>query len=227
MSVVVVTGATRGIGLALTDHLLRRGDEVIATFRDDEGRRRLEALDPRRGRLLPRALEVRDVASIARFAASLDASSVDVVIHSAGIMGAARLQDVTSEEWLDVLSVNVLGPFHVTTALLPNLRKSARPRVITLSSLMSCLHRKTSGHYAYRSSKAAMNKVMQLLATDLASEGIVVCPVNPGWVRTDMGGPDAPLSVDESARGLLSLVDRLTPEDSGRLWQWDGTELAW
>jgi NAD(P)-dependent dehydrogenase (short-subunit alcohol dehydrogenase family) len=129
--------------------------------------------------------------------------------------------------WMEVLEVNVLGPFRVTVALLPNLRASTNPRVVTLSSIMGCLSRKSAGYYAYRSSKAAVNKVMQLLANELAGEGVIVCPVHPGWVQTDMGGLDAELPVHESAQGLIRLIDALTLEHSGRFWQWDGTELPW
>lgn len=172
---------------------------------------------------------MRDGASIERLTRSLNGSVVDVLINNAGIMGPDRhgIEGMDYDAWSSVLSVNVLGPFHVTTALLPSLRRSESPRVITLSSIMGCLHRKSSGHYAYRSSKAAMNKVMQLLANDLAHERIVVCPVNPGWVKTDMGGDDAPLTVGECAEGLIALIDGLTLDHSGRFWQWDGSELAW
>jgi NAD(P)-dependent dehydrogenase (short-subunit alcohol dehydrogenase family) len=231
MTVVVVTGASRGIGLELADQLLRRGDHVIATHRDEPGRARLEALRraPTTGTLTLHPLDVRDGASIERLATALNGSVVDVLINNAGIMGPDQrgIEGVDYEAWLSVLSVNVLGPFHVTAALLPSLRRSEQPRVITLSSIMGCLHRKSSGHYAYRSSKAAVNKVMQLLASDLAAERIIACPVNPGWVKTDMGGDDAPLTVRECARGLIALFDRLTLEDSGRFWQWDGSELLW
>lgn len=227
MSVVVVTGASRGIGLELADQLARRGDHVVATYRDDMGRARLEALG--HPTLTPHPLDVRDGASIERLTRSLNGSVVDVLINNAGIMGPDRhgIEGMDYDAWSSVLSVNVLGPFHVTTALLPSLRRSESPRVITLSSIMGCLHRKSSGHYAYRSSKAAMNKVMQLLANDLAHERIVVCPVNPGWVKTDMGGDDAPLTVGECAEGLIALIDGLTLDHSGRFWQWDGSELAW
>lgn len=229
MSVVVVTGASRGIGLELAGQLARRGDDVIATYRDEPGRARLEALERGSGTLTLHPLDVRDGASIERLARSLDGAVVDVLVNNAGIMGPAQpgIDCMDYEAWLSVLSVNVLGPFHATTALLPSLRKSESPRVIALSSIMGCLHRKSSGHYAYRSSKAAMNKVMQLLANDLARDRITVCPVNPGWVKTEMGGDDATLTVRECAEGLIALIDRLTLEHSGRFWQWDGSELAW
>jgi NAD(P)-dependent dehydrogenase (short-subunit alcohol dehydrogenase family) len=152
-----------------------------------------------------------------------------VLINNAGVMGPDD-QDVAAMDyaaWMDTLAVNVLGPFRLTTALLPNLMKSANPRVVTLTSIMGSLSRDSSGYYAYRSSKAAANKVMRLLAHDLADDRIVVCPVHPGWVKTEMGGPSAELTAEESAHGLLRLIDGLTPAHSGRFFQWDGAELPW
>ena len=92
---------------------------------------------------------------------------------------------------------------------------------------MGALSRKSTGSYSYRSSKAAANKVMQVLAIELAADGIIVCPVHPGWVRTDMGGDEADLSVAESAAGLVELIDSLTMDHSGRFWTWEGRELSW
>jgi NAD(P)-dependent dehydrogenase (short-subunit alcohol dehydrogenase family) len=130
-------------------------------------------------------------------------------------------------EWLRTLEVNALAPFRLATALLPNLRLARRPRVVALSSQMGSLHRQSVGAFAYRSSKAALNKVMQVLALELSADGIVVCPVHPGWVRTDMGGASADISAPESAAGLAQLIDALTPAQSGRFWTWDGREHPW
>ena len=225
----VVTGAGRGIGLELTAQWLARGDRVIATYRDDRGKARLEALGAARGDLRLVPLDVRDAGSVTALAAALDGVPIDVLVNNAGMMGssAPSLAAMDHEEWLETFVVNVQGPYRVTAALLPNLQAGNRPRVVTLSSIMGCLHRASPGHYAYRSSKAALNKVMQLLAKDLAPLGIVACPVHPGWVQTDMGGPGAELSVQEATAGLITLIDRLTSDHAGRFWQWDGTELAW
>jgi NAD(P)-dependent dehydrogenase (short-subunit alcohol dehydrogenase family) len=127
--------------------------------------------------------------------------AVDVLINNAGIMGPDD-QDVSAMDyaaWMDTLAINVLAPFRVTTALVPNLVGSARPRVVTLTSIMGSLSRDSTGYYAYRSSKAAANKVMRLLARDLAAQRIVVCPVHPGWVQTEMGGPSSWLRKFESS----------------------------
>lgn len=225
MHTVVVVGASRGIGWELTRQLVARGDRVLATYRDAPAATRLAALEPRR--CLPVRLDVRAPQDLAALRAALADQPVDVLLHSAGVMGpeAPSLDEIDYAAWAELFAVNVQAPYRVLTALLPNLRRSPRPRALALSSIMGCLHRDSTGHYAYRSSKAALNKVMKLLSHDVPD--VVICPVHPGWVRTGMGGPGAELPVEESAAGLIALADRLTLADTGRFWQWDGTELAW
>ena len=140
-----------------------------------------------------------------------------------------RLNDMDYAAWADTFEINTIAPFRVATALVPNLKqeKSARPRLITISSQMGSLNRQSTGAYIYRSSKAAVNKVMQVMALELHSDGIIVCPVHPGWVRTDMGGPSADISAEESARGLTHLISGLTIDDSGKFFQWNSEEHAW
>ena len=104
---------------------------------------------------------------------------------------------------------------------------SSNPRIITISSQMGSLNRKNKGAYAYRSSKAAVNKVMQVLATELEPENIIVCPVHPGWVKSDMGGAEADITVAESAAGLVNVINNLTKAQSGRFWTWQGVEHPW
>ncbi|MCL4165957.1 UNVERIFIED_CONTAM: hypothetical protein GTU68_005780, partial [Idotea baltica] len=115
-------------------------------------------------------------------------------------MGGERqsLDDMDYTAWAEAFAINTMAPFRVTTTLLENLRQSKNPRVITLSSQMGSLSRKSKGSHAYRSSKAAVNKVMQVMSMELEADRIVVCPVHPGWVRTDMGGSKADISVEES-----------------------------
>jgi NAD(P)-dependent dehydrogenase (short-subunit alcohol dehydrogenase family) len=225
METVVVVGASRGIGWELCKQLLARGDRVVATCRDAEGAARLTSLGS--PRCQPVELDVRAPDGVAALCTALGDQAVDVVIHSAAIMppDAPGLDELDHAAWAETFAVNVQGPYRVITALRTHLRRSPRPRALALSSIMGCLHRDSVGHYAYRSSKAALNKVLKLLSRDLPD--VVVCPVHPGWVRTEMGGPDAELSVEASAAGLLALADRLTLEHTGRFWQWNGTELAW
>jgi len=223
---VVITGANRGIGLALAAELARAGKRVIGACRAPGRARELAALA---GAVDVRELDVADEGSVARFVASLAHEPVDVLVCNAGVGGGGHqaVADMDYGAWREAFEVNTIAPFRLATALLPNLRRSARPRILALSSQMASLQRKSVGAYAYRSSKAALNKVMQVLAVELARDGIVVCPIHPGWVRTDMGGPGAELSVEASAQGLHALIESLGPEHSGRFWTWDGREHPW
>lgn len=228
METIVITGANRGIGLGLTRRFLDAGKRVIAACRTPTAARELYALAAG-DRLSVQALDVCDAASVAAFADALGIESVDVLINNAGIFGGERqdLESTDYDAWLRTLEVNTIAPFRLTTALLPQLRRSSRPRVITLSSQMGSLGRDSSGYVAYRSSKAAVNKVMQVLALELRGDGIIACPVHPGWVRTDMGGPGADISIEESTTGLVALIESMTMAHSGRFWTWDGREHPW
>lgn len=225
---IVVTGAARGIGLKLADAYCQRGDIVIGTVRALSSAQGLSALAVSCGLELAQ-LDVTDATSVRHLTELLDKRPVDILINCAGVMGGDRqsLEDMDYNAWLDAFHVNTLGPFRVAVALLPNLVLSPSPKVITLTSQMGSLHRKGVGQHAYRSSKAAANKVMQVMAVELRDRGIIVCPVHPGWVRTDMGGPHADISVEESVDGLLTVIDRLSMEDSGRFWTWEGKEHSW
>lgn len=228
METVVITGANRGVGLALARRFLAADWRVWATSRRPEGLDAIAALGDINGTLQARTLDVTDVASVRTFHADLATTAVDVLINNAGVLGNNQgIADMNYETWMYELAVNAVGPFRMTTTLLPNLKRAARPRVVTLSSQMGSLGRPGGGDYAYRSSKAAVNKVMQTLAVDLAKDRIIVCPVHPGWVRTSMGGSSAPISADACAEGLFRFIDGLTLAHSGRFWTREGKEHPW
>jgi NAD(P)-dependent dehydrogenase (short-subunit alcohol dehydrogenase family) len=227
---VLVTGANRGIGLEFVRQYLERNFRVLAACRTPRAAKHLAELKQSRPdalEVLP--LEVTDEQSVTTLAQSLAGKAIDVLINNAGILGGDQqtLESMNYAAWKETFAVNAIAPFRLTVSLLPNLKLSRRPRVITLSSQMGSLQRTTSGYYAYQSSKAALNKVMQGLAVDLRSAGIIVCPVHPGWVQTDMGGAGATLTVEQSVGGLIRVIDRLTASDSGRFFQWDGSEHPW
>jgi NAD(P)-dependent dehydrogenase (short-subunit alcohol dehydrogenase family) len=231
METVLITGANRGIGLELTRQYLDKQTRVLAACRTPETAQALLELkqsNPETLRIFP--LEVTDEHSVKTLAESVRNETIDVLINNAGISGGERqdIQEMDYSRWALTLAVNTISPFRVTVALLDNLRRSRSPRIITLSSqLGSMLRPSSTGNYAYRSSKAAVNKVMQGLAVDLRSENIIVCPVHPGWVQTDMGGTKADLTVQDSASGLIRLIGRLQLSDSGHFLKWNGEEHPW
>lgn len=137
------------------------------------------------------------------------------------------LETLDFERWEHEFRVNTMGPMRLALGLLGNLRKGRDPRIVTISSQMGSMARPRGGAYAYRSTKAALNKAMQGLALDLADDGICVVVMHPGWVRTDMGGSGADITVEESANGIFSVVTGLKAADTGRFLKWDGSEHDW
>lgn len=221
MATVVITGGNRGIGLHLARLYADAGHEVVI------GVRRPEAAADAPGEAL--ALDVGDDASVAAFAGALNRRNVDILINNAGISGPERqsARDTDFAGFLDTLNINTLGPLRVTQALLPNLRQAGNAKVAIVSSRMGSLASTEPDMVAYRASKAAVNKVAQCLATNLAADGIAIAALHPGWVRTDMGGPSADLAPEESARGLKEVIDGLSLATTGHFWNYDGGFLPW
>lgn len=227
METVVITGASRGIGLELTRQFLTQNYQVVSTFRGQVSFE-LNALDSDPNLTLIE-LELTDDKAIERTVHSLLGTQVDILINNAGVIGPndQSMEHLRAEDWLNTFAVNTIAPLNVTRAFLPMLRRSGNARVITISSQMGALSRESMGMYAYRSSKAALNKVMQVLALELKEENIIVCPIHPGWVRTDMGGLNAEISVQESASGILSFAQTVTMSQSGNFYTWQGIKHEW
>jgi NAD(P)-dependent dehydrogenase (short-subunit alcohol dehydrogenase family) len=223
MATVLITGANRGIGLELAKQYAAAGDNVFRTMRGHD------KPDGPVGELLP--LDVTSDASAAALADMLGGRPIDLLINNAGVIGPdAAHQTSTDMDFAGfqaALDANVLGPLRVTQALLPNLRAAKSAKIAVISSQMGQLSSKQSGFLAYRASKAAVNKVFQCLAADLAGEGIAVAMLHPGWVRTDMGGAGADLDVSESASGIRKVLGALDVATTGRFTAWDGRTLDW
>ena len=150
--------------------------------------------------------------------------------HNSGIIGphGQTIGNIDYDAWAEVLEVNTMGPMRVSEAFVEHVTRSARKLIVTLTSGMGSLADNTSGgSIAYRSSKAAVNMVIRSLAVDLSSRGITCVVVNPGWVQTDMGGPNANLTPSESVSRLRSLIESLGPTHSGKFFNHDGRQYAW
>lgn len=222
MSLVVITGGNRGIGWELAKLYAATGRRVILGVRTAPIAS------------LPVGLEVRNLdvgcdRSVASFADTLDGSAVSLLINNAGTIGPDRQSTLEMDfaGFALALNINTLGPLRVTQALLPNLRSCPNAQIAILTSRMGSLSYAKSDRLAYRASKAAANKVAQALATDLREIGIAVAAIHPGWARTAMGGPQAEIAPDESARGVKAVLDGLSIEQTGRFWNYDGTLLDW
>jgi len=229
---IVVTGASRGIGLELVRQLAGRGDTVEACARRPADAGALTALAGDRVTL--HSLDVRDPVSVHSLARSLRDAPIDIVFNVAGVYGGPRqslgqmAEDLALDEVTSVLDINATGPLRIAVALLPHVRRGATKKLVHVTSEMGSIGDNTSGgYYAYRMSKAALNIMSRSLAVDLRGEGIVSVVINPGWVQTDMGGPGAPTPVADSVRGILREVDRATLADSGEFLNWNGERLPW
>ncbi|MFY0690609.1 MAG: SDR family oxidoreductase [Paracoccaceae bacterium] len=213
----LITGANRGIGRAMFDHMQARGDDVIGTARK-----------PGNGEAGFASLDVTDPASIAALKASLGDQPLDLLICNSGVYldkGDALETGYAEQVWADSFAVNVTGVFLTIKALLPNLRKSSAGKIAIISSHMASSERAPGGAYIYRASKAAVLNLGRNLAVDLTPENIAVGIYHPGWVQTDMGGAAADITVDQSAAGLLERFDVLSMPTTGVFETYDGVAL--
>lgn len=229
MSGYLITGANRGIGLELTRQAAQTGERIFACTRHPDAADALQELAKLSGgRVRVVAMDVGDEASIAAAAAQLQGEPIGTLINNAGVMGTRRTPLQTdADEFMEIMRVNVLGPTLVTKAFLPNLRAAAAAKVAVVSSLMGSFSYETSSYIAYSTSKTAVNRMFNALARELAGDGIQVAILSPGWVRTDMGGPNATLTVQESARGLLREIARTDASSSGKFRDYAGGKLTW
>lgn len=226
---VLVTGANRGIGLEFTRQLLDRGDTVHAVARDPESAPELSRLarsHPDRLRL--HRCDVSDDAQVAALAKEIE-GPLDLLINNAGIGGGAEAsgQTLDIDEIRRVFEVNTLGPLRVIRALLPRLLEGRTRKILNLTSRMGSIGEASGGYYPYRISKAALNMATKLLGNDLRGKGVTAIVAHPGWVQTDMGGPSAPVTPEESVRSLLKLIARVGPSEGGGFFNHTGERLPW
>ena len=219
----LIAGANRGIGFELAHQLVRRGDQVTASVRTGDRR---AALAPFHIPTL--VFDTRDADAVHDAAMQVHAP-IDVLVVNAGAYGPQHQSplDLDFDGTLDLFSTNTLGPLRVAQAFLPLLRRAERPRIVFISSIMGSMALEGSKSIAYRASKAALNKIMQGLAYDLKPEGVTVVSIHPGWVRTDMGGANAPLSASESAASIIEVIDGLSLEEAGCFIDYQNRRLDW
>ncbi|MGC9398912.1 MAG: SDR family oxidoreductase [Anaerolineae bacterium] len=229
---VLITGANRGLGLEFTRQYVQDGGRVFASCRDPARAYALQELARRFPEtLLVLPLDVTNVASIDAAVSVIDAEVgvLDLLINNAGVYPhGERLERLDPHAMLRTYHVNCVGPVMMVQRALHLLRRGEGPKIVNLSSRLGSLTLKQrGGTYSYGSSKAALNMLTRTLAFDLRSEGMVVVSLHPGWVQTDMGGEEAPLTPSESVQGARQVIEGLTLEQSGGFYTWEGERLPW
>jgi NAD(P)-dependent dehydrogenase (short-subunit alcohol dehydrogenase family) len=224
---VLITGANRGLGLEFARQYADEGWRVFATCRELE---RAGALRGREGDISIHALDVGDFDRIDALAKELKDEAIDVLINNAGVYGAGpqTLESLDYDEWASVMRIDCMAPIRVSRAFLEHVGRSEKKVIVAITSKMGSIDDNTSGGaYIYRSSKAALNAAMKSLAIDLAPRGITAAVLHPGWVKTDMGGPNALIGAEESVSGMRRVIAGLTPRKSGAFLAYDGSTVPW
>ncbi|WP_300296110.1 SDR family oxidoreductase [Ferrovibrio sp.] len=226
MPTLLITGANRGIGLEFVKRYAAEGWQVIACCRDPQAATALQAVP---GKVTIERLEVTDYAAVDTLAAGYADTAIDLLLNNAGIYGnrdgALSISDF--DTYLKVLQVNSVAPMKMALALLPALKKARAAKIATISSRMGSIGAGAGGSYVYRASKAAINAAMHNLALDLKPAGITCIVLHPGWVKTDMGGQGADITVETSVSGLKQVIDGAALKDTGKFFNYDGSEIPW
>ena len=226
----MITGANRGIGLAVTTELLRRGDHVVAAARDPRAKALAQLAAAHPGRLTPLALDVTSDESVAAARAALAGRAIDVLLNNAGVYGPRDRQsglDVDFDAWREVFEVNVYAPLRVAQAFLPNVEAGQGRKIATITSRMGSIGANPSGALIYRSSKAAVNMTMVVFGNAVRASGVAVLLFHPGWVQTDMGGGGADIAPAESAAGLIRTIDASGMAQTNSFRDYRGEPIAW
>ena len=221
---VLVTGANRGMGLEYAKQYQAKGFKVIGTARKPG-----EATELNKLGVDVVQLDVTDADSVAAMAKVLDGRAIDILINNAGYLNRndSTLDTVDFDTMEFTLAINTLGPLRVIKALMPNLQKGEGKKVINISSQLGSVERSRGGLYSYRVSKAGLNMINKNLSAEYSDAGFTFVVIHPGWVATDMGGPNATYSPEESIKNVIKVIDGLTTKDNGKFYDLKGETLPW
>jgi NAD(P)-dependent dehydrogenase (short-subunit alcohol dehydrogenase family) len=221
---ILVTGANRGLGLEFARQYAADGWRVIACCRNPK-----DAPELKKVRAEVHALDVTSQESIQHLAKILNGASVDVLINNAGLHGDRRMFGETDVAlWKQIFEVNTIAPVQMLAALLENIASSHHKKVVNITSKVGSISDNPGGgSYAYRSSKTALNMAMANAAHELKGRGITILLIHPGWVQTDMGGPSAPVAIEQSITGIRRIIDKSTLAETGHFYDYTGKQLPW
>jgi NAD(P)-dependent dehydrogenase (short-subunit alcohol dehydrogenase family) len=227
---ILITGANRGIGLVLTEQFAEDGWQVLACCRNPADAGKLQALTERDLAIEIHALDVTNYQQMATVADQLGSRPIDILLSNAGIYGSKGVGfgEVDAQEWRQVLEVNTIAPLMLVQTFIEQVAASQQKLVAVISSKVGSIADNSSGgSYIYRSSKTAVNQVVKSLSIDLADRDITVLSLHPGWVKTDLGGPNAEISTDESVSGLKNILQSAGLAQSGQFIEFNGSSIPW
>jgi NAD(P)-dependent dehydrogenase (short-subunit alcohol dehydrogenase family) len=239
MPTILVTGANRGLGLEMVRQYAAEGWNVFACCRNPDAAASLKELAATAiNHVSIEALDIEDHSSIDSLAGRLQGVPIDVLLNNAGNFGAKPLADYGLQsspfgksdfrDWMKLFWINCIAPMKMAEAFIENVAASNQRKIVSVTSIAASMTKNVTGdYYSYRSSKAALNAVARSMAIDLKQRRIIVIPLHPGWVRTDMGSAKASLDVKTSVSGQRSVIESLTLDHSGRFFSYDGSELPW
>ena len=227
---ILITGTNRGIGLEFVKHYLKNNEKIIATCRNKHSAKDLLELENTTSNLSLVELDVSNPNSINEFISKIAGLPIDTFINNAGVFGPRNIEfgNFNAKEWLDVFKVNTIAPLLITQKILKNLRLGKDKKLAFISSKVGSIEDNTGGGmYIYRTSKTALNQVIKSLSIDLKDENFIAVALHPGWVQTDMGGPNALIDTKTSVKGMIEVIDNLTPKNTGKFYNYDGSSIPW
>ncbi|MFZ2725699.1 MAG: SDR family oxidoreductase [Methylococcaceae bacterium] len=231
MQTILITGANRGLGLEFCRQYSQQDINIIACCRHPDLASELHAIAKTNSRLTIYALDVNDFKQIDNLAQQLKDETIDILLSNAGVYGDTQehnFGELDYQIWEQTLRINSLAPVKLAESFLNNLLKSKNPKFIAMSSLMASISDNSSGgSLCYRSSKAALNAAMKSLAIDLKTQHIAILILHPGWVKTDMGGSNAPMNPQDSIAGMRQVIANFSLEKSGAFLNYRGEVLPW
>ena len=224
MTTIMITGASRGLGLEFARQFYNEECRVIATCRSPKDANELNAI----GDIDVHALDVTDDKSVANLADKLRGENIDILINNAGVIGQRDgFGRLDYDIWAETMDTNVFGPMRVAEAFRDNVMNSEKKQMIFITSRMGSITEAVPNAYVYRSSKAALNMAVKCLSAELGEQGLIAVLFHPGHVQTDMGGQAAPVTPQKSIEGMKNQIVALTHDDNGRFLSYDGRQIPW
>ena len=224
MTTIMITGASRGLGLEFARQFYSEECRVIATCRNPKNANELNAI----GDIDIHSLDVTDDQSVATLADKLRGENIDILINNAGVIGQRDgFGRIDYDIWAETMDTNVFGPMRVAEAFRDNVMNSYKKQMIFITSRMGSITEAVPNAYVYRSSKAALNMSVKCLSAELGEQGLIAVLFHPGHVQTDMGGQAAPVTPRKSIEGMKNQIVALTRDDNGRFLSYDGHQIPW